>query len=66
MHDPQAIENARRAWPELRCADSVRAAAAGAELVLLLTDWPEYAGLSPDELAEVTAARALGQDPGGQ
>ncbi len=59
VHDPQAIENARRAWPELRYADTVRAAATGAELVLLLTDWPEYAGLSPDELAEVTAARRI-------
>jgi UDPglucose 6-dehydrogenase len=59
VHDPQAIENARRAWPELKYADSVRAAATGAELVLLLTDWPEYAGISPHELAEVTAARRI-------
>jgi UDPglucose 6-dehydrogenase len=59
VHDPRAIENARRARPELRYADSVRAAAAGADLVLLLTDWPEYAGIKPDELAEVTAARCI-------
>jgi UDPglucose 6-dehydrogenase len=59
VHDPQAIENARRAWPELKYADSVRAAATGAELVLLLTDWPEYAGISPYELAEVTAAQHI-------
>ncbi len=56
VHDPQAIDNARLAWPELRYADSVRAAAAGADLVLLLTDWPEYAAIDPHELAEVTAA----------
>lgn len=59
VHDPQAIENARRVRPELRYADSVRAAATGADLVLLLTDWPEYAGIKPDELAEVTAARRI-------
>jgi UDPglucose 6-dehydrogenase len=59
VHDPQAIENARRAWPELKYADSVRTAATGAELVLLLTDWPQYAAISPDELAEVTAARRI-------
>ncbi|MGB6452879.1 MAG: UDP-glucose/GDP-mannose dehydrogenase family protein [Streptosporangiaceae bacterium] len=59
VHDPQAIENARRARPELRYADSVRTAATGADLVLLLTDWPEYAGIKPDELAEVTAARRI-------
>jgi UDPglucose 6-dehydrogenase len=59
VHDPRAIDNARRAWPQLRYADTVRAAATGAELVLLLTDWPEYAAIRPAELAEVTAARRI-------
>jgi UDPglucose 6-dehydrogenase len=59
VHDPRAIDNARRAWPQLRYASTVTAAATGADLVLLLTDWPEYASLSPDELAEVTAARHI-------
>ncbi len=59
VHDPQAIDNARLAWPELRYADSVTSAAAGADLVLLLTDWPEYAAISPHELAAVTAARRI-------
>jgi UDPglucose 6-dehydrogenase len=59
VHDPQAIENARQARPELTYAESVRAAATGADLVLLLTDWPEYADIKPDELAEVTAARRI-------
>jgi UDPglucose 6-dehydrogenase len=59
VHDPQALENAKRARPELKYAESVLSAAAGADLVLLLTDWPEYAAISPEELAEVTAGRRV-------
>ncbi len=59
VHDPEALENAKQARPELKYAESVLSAAAGADLVLLLTDWPEYAAISPDELAEVTAGRRM-------
>ncbi len=59
VHDPQAIANARAAWPQLRYADSIQAAATGAELVLLLTDWPDYARISPAELARVTTAARI-------
>jgi len=59
VYDPQAIENARTARPELNYADSVLAAATGADMVLLLTDWPEFATIDPDELAAVTAARTI-------
>jgi UDPglucose 6-dehydrogenase len=59
VHDPQALENAQQARPELNYADSVRSAATGADLVLLLTDWPEYAAIDPRELAEVTAGQHI-------
>jgi UDPglucose 6-dehydrogenase len=59
VHDPQAIENARRARPELKYADSVAAAVGGADLILLLTDWPEYAAITPGELARHTTARHI-------
>ncbi|HYK70242.1 MAG TPA: UDP-glucose/GDP-mannose dehydrogenase family protein, partial [Streptosporangiaceae bacterium] len=59
VHDPQAVENAKRARPELKYAESVLSAATGADLVLLLTDWPEYAAIKPEELANVTAARHI-------
>jgi UDPglucose 6-dehydrogenase len=59
VHDPQAIENARRARPELKYADTVLDAAAGADLVLLLTDWAEYAAIDPAELGAVTAAMCI-------
>jgi UDPglucose 6-dehydrogenase len=59
VHDPQAIENARRIRPELRYAETVLGAATGADLVLLLTEWPEYAAIDPEELGAVTAVRRV-------
>jgi UDP-glucose 6-dehydrogenase len=55
VHDPHAIPRARRACPQLSYATTIPAAAAGAELTLLLTDWPEYAAINPAELATHTA-----------
>jgi UDPglucose 6-dehydrogenase len=59
VHDPAAIESARRVQPELSYADSVLGAAFGADVVLLLTDWPEYAALDPHELRAVVAAARI-------
>jgi UDPglucose 6-dehydrogenase len=59
VYDPAAMENARRVCPELRYAESAMAAAAGAEVVLLLTDWPEFAQIDPEQLAAVTAERII-------
>ncbi len=55
VHDPWAGANVRRANPELDVADTVEDACVAAELVLLLTDWPDYRGLDPVALAEVVA-----------
>ena len=38
VYDPQAMDNARRLWPTLAYADSVREACAGAHVVLVLTE----------------------------
>jgi UDPglucose 6-dehydrogenase len=43
--DPKAIDNARKKWPELSYADTVDEAVRDAEVVLLLTEWPEYVAL---------------------
>ena len=48
--DPQAIDNAIKKWPDLAYADNVPDAVRGAEVVLLLTEWPEYVALDPVEL----------------
>ena len=54
--DPQAVPNAAAKWPDLVFASSVEDAVRGAELVLLLTEWPEYVGLDPHWLKERVAA----------
>ena len=59
VYDPAAMDNARRAYPELCYAPSAVAAAAGAEVVLMLTEWQEFRDLDPDALAEVVAVRSI-------
>jgi UDPglucose 6-dehydrogenase len=56
VYDPKAGEVARRAHPELSYAGDVTTAAAGAELLLVLTDWDEFRGLDPVSLAQTVAA----------
>lgn len=55
VHDPVALANAARVKPRLRYADSVPEAASGAELLLHLTEWPDYSALDPGALAAVVA-----------
>ena len=52
--DPKAIDNARAKWPDLKFAYSAEEAVTGAELVLLLTEWPEYVGADPVALGRLT------------
>ena len=53
--DPRAIENARKKWPDLAFADTVEETVRDAEIVLLLTDWPEYVAIDPRALAKQVA-----------
>src|SRR4051812_21291137 len=45
--DPQAVANASAKWPDLVFADDLEDAVRDAELVLVLTEWPEYVDLDP-------------------
>jgi UDPglucose 6-dehydrogenase len=58
-HDPVATRNAARIQPDLRYADSVSEAATDAEVVLHLTEWPDYRALDPALLAGVVARRHM-------
>jgi len=49
--DPAALDNARKIWPDLIYEPDVAVAVAGADLVLLLTEWREYRDLDPVWLA---------------
>jgi len=57
--DPQAIDNARAKWPDLRFAATALEAAADADVVLLATEWDDYRALDPGELGAVVARRAM-------
>jgi UDPglucose 6-dehydrogenase len=57
--DPQAVPNARAAFPGLVFADTVAEAVAGAEIVLLATEWPEYRDLDPEQLGALVATRRI-------
>ncbi|HUX72012.1 MAG TPA: UDP-glucose/GDP-mannose dehydrogenase family protein [Cellulomonadaceae bacterium] len=57
--DPQAIPNAQRAWPDLVFAETAEAAAQGADVVILATEWREYRALDPQKLAGVVRSKAI-------
>jgi UDPglucose 6-dehydrogenase len=57
VYDPVAMDNARKVCPQLRYAASAREAATGAQVVLVLTEWPEFRHVDPAELGEVAAER---------
>jgi UDPglucose 6-dehydrogenase len=51
-HDPVAIEEARQLMPEIDYRHDLYDAASGADLLLLLTSWPEYGSLDTGRLLE--------------
>jgi UDPglucose 6-dehydrogenase len=55
VYDPAALANARRVCPELGYAATLTEAARDAHVVLLLTEWAEFAELRPDDLGPVVA-----------
>src|SRR6266545_3051560 len=55
VYDPQATENARLVRPTLTYASSVLEACQGANVVLHLTEWPEFRELDPAEVKAVVA-----------
>ncbi|MFW6693356.1 UDP-glucose dehydrogenase family protein [Streptomyces sp. MAR4 CNX-425] len=55
VYDPKGMDNARREFPTLRYADSAEDALRGADIVLHLTEWPEFRDLDPGHLAAVVS-----------
>ena len=54
-HDPEAIPNSRRLHPQLSYAQTAAEAIAGAEAVVLVTEWDEYRALDPADSAALVA-----------
>lgn len=53
VYDPKAIENSRKFFPTLDYRYTMEEACAGADLVLVLTEWNEFRHMEPDHLAEI-------------
>ncbi|TYB49061.1 UDP-glucose dehydrogenase family protein [Actinomadura chibensis] len=59
VHDPAALDNARRAAPELRYGDSAFDVARDADVVVLLTEWSDFREVRPEALAEVVKHKRI-------
>lgn len=59
VHDPRAVDNARRMFPDLDYADSAIDAARDADVVLLLTEWSDYRDLDPATISPVVRKATL-------
>ena len=44
-HDPKAEENMKKEFPEITYADSPQKIIDSSEIVLILTDWPDFSSL---------------------
>ena len=69
VHDPKAIENARKRFPKLGFAAHVEECVKDSDLILHLTEWREYRELDPKALSSLVKKKividgrnALGRD----
>ncbi|GAB3794414.1 UDP-glucose/GDP-mannose dehydrogenase family protein [Humibacter antri] len=53
--DPRGVANARARHPQLEYAEDTTDALRGADLVILVTEWPEYTGLDPIATRDLVA-----------
>jgi UDPglucose 6-dehydrogenase len=59
VHDPKAIENARKRFPKLGFAANVQECVKDADLILHLTEWREYRELDPKSLASLVKRKII-------
>jgi UDPglucose 6-dehydrogenase len=57
--DPHAIRPARALAPDLDYHTTIADTVDGADVVLVLTEWPEYSGLDPQSLGELVSVRTI-------
>ena len=55
IHDPKAIEPAKKRFPDLGFSEDIEGALMGADLVLHLTEWKVYRELDPVKMAKLVA-----------
>ncbi len=59
VFDPQAMDNARRQYPQLAYSPTAVDAAEDADIVLHLTEWAEFRSMHPSTLAAVVRHRRI-------
>ena len=59
VYDPVAMDNARRQYPHLSYASSALEAVRDADLVLMLTEWPEFLAVDPATLGDLVCHRRI-------
>jgi UDPglucose 6-dehydrogenase len=57
--DPEAIANSRRLHPQLTFISDPMDALAGADIVVVVTEWDEFRKLAPAEVGAVVAGRTI-------
>jgi UDPglucose 6-dehydrogenase len=57
--DPAAMDRARQAHPELEYASSALSAATDADVLLVLTEWPEFRQVDPEVIGKAVARRNI-------
>jgi UDPglucose 6-dehydrogenase len=57
--DPKSIDNARAKHPQLAFSESIEATLSGAELVVLVTEWPEFVDIDPVWAATLVKTRTI-------
>lgn len=59
IHDPKALDNVRRMYPHLETEDDLEFAIAGADIVVLATEWKQYRDANPVRLGDMVRSRIL-------
>jgi UDPglucose 6-dehydrogenase len=59
VYDPKGLTNARTLFPTLDTAENAQAACAGADVVMVLTEWQEFRELDPVTLSSITRRKIL-------
>ena len=59
VHEPKAIENARKRFPKLGFAANVQECVKDSDLILHLTEWREYRELDPNALAALVKKKIV-------
>lgn len=59
VYDPEAMDNAKKAYPQLTYADTFALCIKGADVVVLLTEWGQFRSADPEMMGELVERKAI-------